>query len=365
MAASTATHASCAGCVRHQSLTVGVLQTSLGQPGALPAHGVRDLFEAVPTRAPALGAAHGLRRYPGAVRVIAARLAQHYLWYVIDSGQDGVQLLLLLLEHRVGTTRESALRRLNGVQVLLQLLLPLLLLLLLLLLEYRVDTTGESALRRLNGVQVLLQLLLPLLLLLLLLLEYRVDTTGESALRRLNGVQVLLHCALLLPLLLLLLLLLEYRVDTTGESALRRLDGVQLLLDSCLRFLLLELCVVEEIKTSGQGRYAGLNTGQVVGQLSHRLLQFLDLWSHQVRGLRGYVTNGSQQQTADEQRWRQHGDRGRPRRHCGGADVREQTVAQASGGVGSYMHLHCLLKLIESRAMDIPGRRTAQRHCLL
>ena len=134
---------------------------------------------------------------------------------------------------------------------------------------------------------------------------------------------------------------------------------------AALRLLLLELCVVKELKTSGQGRYACLNTGQIVGQLGHRPAPFPDLWSHQVRGLCGYVTNWSQQRTADEQRWRQHGDRGRPRRHCGGADVREQTVAQASGGVGSYMHLHCSLELIEGRAMDTPGRRTAQRHCLL
>ena len=307
-AASTATLAACADCVRHQSLAVGVLQTRLGQPGALPAHGVRDLSEAVPTLATVITAAHGLRQHSGAVRVVAARLSQHYLWYEIDSGLDGVQvllqlllplllLLLLLLDGRVGPTGETALRRLDGVQVLLQLLLPLFLLLLLLL-ENRVDAAGQSALRRLNGVQVLLQLLLPLFLLLLLLLENRVDAAGQIALRRLDGVEVLLQ--LLLPLFLLLLLLLENRVDAAGQIALRRLDGVEVLLqlllplflllllllenrvdaagqialrrlDGVQVLLLLLLRLVKELQTSGYRRYTPLYAGELVDHLDQHL----------------------------------------------------------------------------------------------
>ena len=117
-----------------------------------PAPGVRDLSEAVPTRAPAVAAAHGLRRYPGALRVAAARLAQHYLGDVVDGSLDGVQLLLLLL-----------------------LLLPLLLL----LLEYRVNATGESALKRLDGAQLPLNSCLRLLLLELCFVK-EIKNTGQS-----------------------------------------------------------------------------------------------------------------------------------------------------------------------------------------
>ena len=156
-----------------------------------------------PIREPAVAAAHGLRRYPGAVRVVATRLAQHYLWYVVDGGLDGVQLLQLLL------------------------------------------------------------------------------------------------------------LLLEHRINTTGESVLRRLDGVQLLLDSCLRLLLLELCVEKEIKTFGHGRYTRLNAGQSVGQLGQRLrLGRRDGSPGRLElGRRGYTIHWTQQHTADQQRWQQHGGR--------------------------------------------------------
>ena len=256
-AASTATLAASADCVRHQSLTVGVVQTRLGQTGWPPALGVRDLSEVVPTLATVVTAAHGLRQHSGAVCVVAARLSQHYLWYEIDSGLDGVQvllqlllplllLLLLLLDGRVGPTGETALRRLDGVQVLLQLL------------ENLVDAEGESSLRRVDGVQVLLQLLLPLFLLLLLLLENRVDSTGQSALRRLDGVQLFLR----------LLLLQEH---PTGQIGLRRLDGVQLLLGSCLRLLLLLLRIVKELQTSGYRRHTPLYAGELVDHLDQHL----------------------------------------------------------------------------------------------
>ena len=165
---------------------------------------------------------------------------------------------------------------------------------------------------------------------------------------------------------LLLLLLLEYRVDTTGESALRRLDGVQLLLDSCLRLLLLELCVVEEIKTSGQGRYACLNTGQVgwPARSSTRTVPG-PLESPGTRSARLRHKRELQQQTADEQRCRQQATEGEHDNTAAALTSANRLWRRRPAGVGSYMHLHCLLKLIEGRAMDIPGRRTAQRHCLL